>query len=423
MVAMAKVLKWVALAAALVLLLLSAVALGLQQWLRTDDFRNRVEAQASEALGVPLKLGRLSVDLWPLPAIAADQVRLQTKQPLTLARVEARPLWTALLAGRLEIATLIVRDAVLPQTAIAAIGAAMQKRAKGAPPPPADDRGSAIAWPQQAVLDRVTWIDSKGQRLTLDAQAHLAADGLLEKASFHVRQGRFAGTRGEVQREADHWPVRVAIGGGRIEGKLQLRPGRAGHQVLQGQLETSHVEVSALTAPSRVLTGKLQAQTQLRAEFRELGQLPDVLTSQTRFSVRDAVVHGLDLVKAVQTIGLSRGGETPLDTLAGQVDTQGSAVRLSHLVATSGKLTAQGDVALARNRSLSGRVTVDLASSRGTVGIPLVVGGTADAPTVTLTRGAMVGAVIGTAVAPGVGTGAGAKLGDRIGEGLRGLFK
>ena len=128
-------------------------------------------------------------------------------------------------------------------------------------------------------------------------------------------------------------------------------------------------------------------------------------------------------VQAVQTIGLSRGGETQLDTLAGQVDTRGSAVHLSHLVATSGQLTAQGDVSLARNRSLSGRVTVDLASSRGTVGIPLVVGGTADAPTVTLTRGAMLGAAIGTAVAPGVGTGAGAKLGDRIGESLRGLFK
>ena len=56
------------------------------------------------------------------------------------------------------------------------------------------------------------------------------------------------------------------------------------------------------------------------------------------------------------------------------------------------------------------------------VGVPLVVGGTLDAPTVTLTRSAMVGAAIGTLVMPGVGTGAGASVGEAIGEKLKGLF-
>ena len=54
--------------------------------------------------------------------------------------------------------------------------------------------------------------------------------------------------------------------------------------------------------------------------------------------------------------------------------------------------------------------------------MPLAVGGTLDSPSVTLTRGALLGAAIGTAIAPGVGTGAGAKLGDALGESLRGLF-
>ena len=93
-------------------------------------------------------------------------------------------------------------------------------------------------------------------------------------------------------------------------------------------------------------------------------------------------------------------------------------------VATSGLLSASGNVAMAPSRSLSGRITVDLASSAagGAIGVPLAVGGSLDAPSVTLTQGALLGAAIGTAIAPGVGTGAGAKLGDRLGEGLRGLF-
>jgi hypothetical protein len=422
---MAKVLKWLAFLLAGAVFLLAAVALALQHWLRTDDFRERVEREGSAALGVPLKLGRLSVDLWPLPAVAADNVSLQTRPALSVARLEARPVWAALLAGRLEIATLVVRKAVLPQNGIAMLGAALQKRDKAAgprAPAPASAQGTPMVLPRRALFEDITWIDEKGQRITAGAEADLGDDGLVDKASFKIVQGRLAGTRGSIRREADQWPVRIDIGGGRVSGALQLQPGRAGMQVLSGQLTTENVEVAALTAPAKPLTGKLQAQTALRAEFREAGQIIDVLATQTRFTVRDAVVLGIDLQKAVQTVGLSRGGVTNLDTLAGQVATHGRAVQLTNLVANSGALSATGNVSISTTKALSGRVNVDLARTRGALGVPLVVGGTLDSPSVTLTRGALVGAAIGTLVAPGAGTAAGATAGDRIGQSLRGLF-
>jgi hypothetical protein len=421
---MGRVLKWLAFGLAALVLLLVAVAMSLQHWLRTDDFRARVEKEAGAALGVPIKLGRLSIDLWPLPAVAVDQVRVQTQPPLTVERVEARPVWTGLLVGRLEISTLVVRKAVLPQTAIGALGAAMQKKGKPAatrkqPATP----GAPILWPRNVVLDDITWVDEKGQRITVDAHAGLGGDGLLDEASFKVVAGRFAGTQGEVKREHQQWPLRVDIGGGRITGKLQMQPGKAaGAQVLQGQLVTENVEVSALTAPSKPLTGKLRAQTTLRSEFREPGQILDTLTSQTQFTVRDAIVQGIDLARAVETVGLSRGGITRLNTLTGQVSTQGKAVQLTNLVANSGGLSATGNVSMAPNRSLNGRVVVDLSTSRGALGVPLAVGGTVDEPSVMLTRGAMVGAAVGTLLAPGVGTAAGAGAGDAFGQKLRGLF-
>jgi hypothetical protein len=137
------------------------------------------------------------------------------------------------------------------------------------------------------------------------------------------------------------------------------------------------------------------------------------------------VLHGIDLVKAVRTVGLSRGGETSLDTLGGQVSTRGRALQLTNLAASSGVLSASGNVAVAPSRALSGRIDVNLAAAAlgGAVGVPLVLGGTLDAPEVTLTRGAMIGAAIGTAVMPGAGTGAGASMGDKIGSGLKKLFK
>lgn len=426
---MRKLIKWGTIAVAAFLLLLVVVALVLQHWLRTDDFRTRVEREAGAALGAPLKLGRLSVDLWPLPAVAADDVRVLTKPALTVGRVEARPGYAALLAGRLEIATLVVKKAVLPQPAIAALGAAMerkqQKAGKAAPAPAAaQSSGSAMDMlPRRAVFEDITWIDDKGQRITVNASADLGSDGLLDEAAFRIVQGRLAGTHGKIERDdGDVWPLRVDIGGGTIAGKLQLQPGKSGARVLSGQLATENVEVSALTAPSKPLTGKLQAQTTLRSEFRDPAQAVDVLHTQTRFTVRDAVVEGIDLHKAVQTVGLSRGGITRLDTLAGQVATQGKVVHLTNLVATSGSLSATGNVSIAASQALSGRVNVSLSRDKGDLGVPLVVGGTVDDPSVTLTRGAMVGAAIGTLITPGAGTAAGASTGDRIGESLRGLF-
>jgi hypothetical protein len=423
---MIKLIKWTVILLAAFALLLVGIAVALQHWLRTDDFRTRVEQQASAALGVPLKLGRLSVDLWPLPAVAADDVLLQTRPALSVGRVEARPVWSGLLEKRLEIATLVVRKAVLPQAGITALGTALQKKAKAAPKPVATPPASGpafVAFPRRAVFEDITWIDEKGQRLTMQADADLGGDGMLQRASFKIVQGRFAGTQGTIERAGEQWPLRIDIGGGHIAGKLQLTAGRsASTQVLQGQFTTENVEVSALTAPTKVLSGKLQAHTSLRSEFRELGQAADTMSTQTRFTVRDAVVDGIDLVKAVQTVGLSRGGFTNLETLSGQVTTQGKAVHLTNLVASSGALAASGNVSIAASKALSGRVSVDLSSTKGTLGVPLEVGGTIDEPSVMPSRGAMVGAAVGTLIAPGAGTAAGVTAGDKIGETLRGFF-
>lgn len=422
-VGMRRLARWMFAALVLLALLFAGVALALQYWVGSADFRGRAAQQASAALGVPVEFEALTVDLWPVPAVAVDRLQVRTRPAITLERVEARPRWQPLLQGRLEIATLVVRNAVIPEQTLAVLAAGAGR--KGDRPQPAD-RGRAIAMlPQRAILDGVTWVWAKGGRSTVDAQLGLAADGLPQEGRIEVREGRFQGSKAALDRAPEgHWLLRADLGGGTIKGRLELQPRPKGAPLLAAQLATAGVEVAALTAPSRTLTGRIDANTTLRADLGAAGSLVDGIRSETRFTVRNAVVHGLDLARAVQTIGLSRGGETALDTLAGQVVTRGRSVQLSNLVATSGLLSANGSVAIAPSRALSGRITVDLAASAagGALGVPLAVGGTLDAPSVTLTRGALLGAALGTAVAPGVGTGAGAKLGDRIGEGLRGLF-
>jgi hypothetical protein len=414
--------KWLLATVLFVVVLLGGVALALRHWVGSADFRDRVAAQVSTAVGVPVELGAITVDLWPVPAVALDKVQIKSRPALTLERIEARPVWAGLLQRKLEIATLVVRNAVVPEPALAAIAAGVKKQSARAPGA-GSDAGIRVL-PRRILLDGVTWVDSKGVAMTMDARAQLGDDGLPTEAELTIRKGRFEGSKASLRREADDWLLNAGIGGGTVKGRFQVKPDGKGASLLQGQFDTKDVEVSALTAPSATLTGRIEAHTDLHATFREPAAIPDVLQTETKFTVRNAVVHGIDLEKAVKSIGLNRGGETHLNTLAGNVATQGHAVQLSNLVATSGKLSANGNVAMAPNRSLNGRVTVDLASAAagGAIGVPLAVGGTLDSPSVTLTRGALVGAAIGTAIAPGLGIGAGAKLGDQLGQGLKGLF-
>ena len=465
---MAKLFKWLVFLALGLMVLLAGVAYTLHRWVSTDDFRQRVEREASAALGVPMTLDRVAVDIWPLPAVALSGISVQSKPPLTLERVEVRPEWRPLLLGRLEVATLLVRRAVLPQQGIDALLLLLQKKKQAVPVKPGAPASAAntgpemnrLDWlPRRTVLDDVTWVNTTGARTTVKGEAGLGADGLPENASLKLTEGNLQGLEATLQRVqaqageaggAAQWDLLVKVGGGKLEGRLGLQRGfvpaaaaaaaktgakaapvarSAEELMLQGQLKTSGVEVAALTAPSKALTGLLDATTTLNARAATTSALVDALQSHTTFTVRDAVVNGLDLAKAVKTVGLSRGGQTRLDTLAGQVSTLGRSAQLTNLVASSGALSATGNVAVSSAKALSGQVSVTLAGDSkigsaigGAVGVPLVVGGTLDNPEVTLSRAALLGAAIGTVLLPGVGTGAGAGVGEKVGQSLRGLF-
>ncbi|MGX5648785.1 AsmA family protein [Hydrogenophaga borbori] len=413
------------------LLLLAALLLALQRWVAGEAFRERLAAEASDVLGAPVRAQAIGLALWPVPGVAVNGLSIQARTPLSLQRVELRPRWWDLLAGRLRVQTLVVRQAVLPEATVALLGA----RARSAPASaPAD--GEAIDFsllPRELVLDEVSWLAADGARTTVNAELRFADDGWPAQAELAIVGGALRGTTATLRREgeATAWALDARVGGGRVRGPLTVTlPGAGAKErrvVLDGRLRTEGVEVSALTAPRQTLTGRLQADTTLGARFPErvsAEALVNALRSDTRFTVSGATLHGLDLLKAASTVGLSSGGLTELDTLAGQVSTRGKAIQLSNLVANSGLLAATGEVAISPGRALSGRVRVDVTrgATAGVVGVPLAVGGTLDDPQVTLTRAALLGAAIGTAVMPGVGTGAGANIGDRLGEGLKGLF-
>ena len=423
---MKRMLKWIFLTALVCLLVLTGAGWILQYWIGSADFKARAEREARAVLGVAVQMTRLEVAVWPLPAVALEGVQIQTRPALTLERIEVRPAWRGLMQGQLELATVLVRGALLPQAGIDALLLLLQKKKQLTQDTQRPEAENAYI-PRRTVLDKVTWVSAAGTRLMIDADAQLSPQGLPDDVSIKILKGPLQGSTARLQRQAHDWTLAMSVGGGTVKGAFQSQPApRAGAEFsVKGQLQTRSVELASLTStPKPVLSGALDADTTLSVHASSLGGVPDVLQTQSKFTVRHAVLHGIDLAKAVKTVGLSRGGETPLDTLGGQVTTHGHALQLSNLAASSGVLSASGHVAVSPGHALNGRVTVDLAAASlgGAVGVPLEVGGTLEAPEVTLTRAALIGAAIGTAILPGVGTGAGASLGDKVGEGFKKLF-
>lgn len=407
---------------------LGAALLALNFWISTDDFRSRVQQRASEALGVPFGFDRLVVDPWPVPAVAVLNARVMTASVLSAQRIELRPVWQELISGRLVLATLLVRDANLPQAGIDELAETRAKREPRGKGHPRDDASSSSAVPHRVVLDNVRWQRKAGDTLAVNADAAFSRiDGLLDRATLTLLEGPFKHANLGVQRNAQNtrvWDLTANLAGGSIKGPVEFSaPAAAAEQLIfKGSLTTRGVELGKLG--SGKLVGQLDATTSFNAKAASAAGLADALQSQSSFNVRNALVDGVDLARAVKSVGLSRGGQTHLDTLAGQVSTRGANVALNNLVASSGALTAGGNITVAPNRALGGRVVVKLGSGLvGEVsGVPLVLGGTLDNPELTLTRGAMLGAAVGTIVMPGVGTGAGANIGDRIGGKLKDLF-
>lgn len=414
--------KYLFWALAALVLVLAAVLLVVHRWVSTDEFRLRVEQEATAVLGVPLKLERVGLTLWPLPGVALDGVELRTRQPLKVERIELRPAWLHLLIGRVAISTLVVRRAVLPQQGIDALLASLQKiRQRDKSPQTAS---SLHLLPRRTVLDELSWVDARGKAIVIQAEAQLDSDALPERLALDVVHGRLQGTRLDLRRSEElAWEVLLQVAGGTVQGRVEVQSvGETGAEfLLKGQLQTRDVELSQLTAPEpteavrarQPLSGRLEASTTLSARARQPSALLDLLQTQSKFTVRSGMLNGIDLVKAVQTVGVSRGGKTPLDTLSGQVTTRGKAIELQNLAASSGSLSATGQVSVSTTQQLNGRVNVDLG---GALGVPLLVSGTVDEPEVSLTAGAKIGAALGTLLMPGVGTGAGASMGGKLGE-------
>ncbi len=440
---MNRVFKWM-LSALLALALMFAAAAGaLAWWLSGDGPRSQLQSLASERLGVAVTVGKLSLDVWPLPSVAVNELVVATVPPLTAQRVELRPTWRKLLSlgggvRELEISLLSVHGLSLPQNGLNQLTQSLSKKERGTQelkrqstqkaPITQQESGDLpilavglLAIPQHIRLQAVAWQSAAGEWLTLSGDVHLSAARDQADLDLQLAEGSIRGTL-RLMRSA-------------VSGAPQAVIDKAPWQ-LRGELKTQGLDLSTLPGLRARMAGRLAATTTLDASASQLAGLGAALQTHTQFNVESALIKGLDLAKAVRTLGLARGGETALQQLSGKLATRGTGapmqLTLSDLQAKSSILQATGAVSVGAAaspgapRALNGKVDVDLTPGDGKmgqavgklVGIPLEISGTTVAPQVQPTRGALIGGVIGSVMAPVIGTGAGAKLGDKAAQKL-----
>ena len=321
-------------------------------WLPNEQQLARdVELELESALGVKVIVAALRWQLLPLPAIMLTDVATEQTPPVSFKKLTLYPKLSALYKRSLLFDLAELDGAVVPQLSLRKLGLG-----PGGESLPGGLALAAIPL-ERFVFRNVTWITRRGIPVVYDGEVDF--DERWRPRTAQLRRPDYKPlTEAGLARvgQQDQWRVNIRLGGGTLNGDLQLK-----------------------TTPNGWL----------------------------RF----------DMGKAVRSAGKDHTGQTALDGITGAMNTQntpqGIVVNFKNIKARSGALSASGDATLA-NRRIEAEFAVDLVD--GIIGVPLVITGPTDKVVVSVPAGAVAGAVVGTAVLPVVGTGIGARVGAAIGK-------
>jgi uncharacterized protein involved in outer membrane biogenesis len=428
------------------LALLLAIAVALPFFISLDDHIPRIEKEISARLKEPVSIKSVRFTALPLPHVTVAGITVGKTDDVKLGTVTVTPDLFSLLQSTRVIKSIEIDSLAMTQKAIDRIPA----WAKSDPAdPPSQFRVNSIRLNDTLVnlgkasfgpFDARVELDSKGEpeeasittqdgklkvlikpdksRYLVDASAKswtlpvepsLVFDGLIIKgvATLH---------------DADLGEVSAKLYGGTAIGKMTI--GWQKGLRLDGNFDVSQVEMqkiaSMLSSKTRV-SGKVSAKPVFSASAASADQLANALRLETPFTVRNGVLHGVDIQKAAT--GLIKqgatGGETRFERLSGHLVMERGGYRFTQLSISSGVLGVEGNVNVSPKRDLSGHINAQVKAVGTSANVPLNVAGSLDAPFLYPTGGTIAGAAVGTVI---LGPGFGTSLGGRVGSWAEGLF-
>ena len=420
-----RTLRWTVWSAVLVL----AAVIAVPFLVPVSHFIPELTRVASQKLGQPVVIEDLRLHLVPTPRVVARGIGVGKRAEVVVGELEIVPDLLSFVSGPRTV-RLIRAEHLEVQEAAIDLFKAMPRRRGGAGAPlrvqrlvlkdvylrhskvhlPAFDADVTMGEGlriEDALLEsrdgalRLEIDAQRGFRLTarnwtLPAGAPLLFESLLAKGSY--RDG-----------ELDLAQIEGLLYGGKVVGSARASWGKqfevSGKAALAG-VDLVPVQ-QALGKPAK-LSGRLKADAAFSSR-------PGALSVDGPFEVIGGAYQGVDLSKAGDLTGSPAVGDaTPFEELTGSLELRGGQVKLNQLCVRSPKVVAGGNVEIAPDRKLSGKLDVSVAKTGGFVGVPVSLGGTTSDPSVSPTKGYVIGALIGTVLLPGIGTSLGASAGSRI---------
>ena len=404
-----------------------------------DDYRPQLEKMVSAKLKEPVSLKKLRLAGLPLPHLIVEGVAVGKNVDLKIGVVSVTPDMMSLLGSTKVIRSIDIEGLVITQRALDMMPEWAQS----------DPKAEPAAFKVLVQTIRLNDASLQLQKTTLgpfDALIAIAPDGAPERADITARDGKFkasmapAGDKFKVQvtakdwrlpagppihfqtldvsgmaspTEADFRDIKASLYDGSIAGRLAI--GWQKGLQLKGNFAVKDVELRDLVplfSPQTRLSGKLTAKPVFTANAPKPDQIANVMKLETPFDIQGGVLKGVDIEEAA-TSRKGSGGETRFDTLSGYLAMDRGTQRLTGLKVESGSMGAEGNVTIAPDKSLSGRINarVNVVGKTG-VSVPLNISGTVASPTALPAVGAIAEA----------GISAGASVGAKVGGWASGLF-
>jgi len=432
--------KFIKFTALTLLVLIIAVAI-IPLFVSLEDYRPEIEKKASAALKTEVRLKSLKLVGLPLPHLTVTGIEIGKGGDIKVGAVTVTPDLGSLLSDTKVIRSVNVEDLALSQKGIDRITAMAQSS-------PGKKAVAPAVLVRSIRLSNATVKLQKAGFGPFDARIDLAATGQPENADIVTRDGKLkitvkpAGKNFNLDVLAKNWKppvgppllfdeltikgvattadanlsdVRAKMYGGTVAGKTTVG-WQKGIQ-LKGNYAVNGIELRDLIplfSPETKVTGRLTAKPVFSGSAPDADRLKNALKLTTPFDIRDGVLDGIDIQKAATSlITKDSSGQTRFDTLTGHFAMDRGTQRITDLKVASGSLAADGNVTIAPNRTLSGRINAEVkAGSLAAASVPLNISGTLDNPRALPTGATVTGAAVGTAIlGPGVGTTVGAKIG------------
>ena len=384
----------------------------------------------SQSIGEPVSIRALRLQLLPTPRVAIVGLKLGRRDEISIERGSIVPDLLLLLSGEKAVRAIVADKVRVKESALDLL----HRMSKGG--------GGNGLLVRRILLRHVTFehrtlklpqfdVDIRLSPVPSATRVRLATDD----GAFRATLDPMGGGRSRLHIQAHGWRLPFAVVplvfesleargvlkagqldlaevhgklyGGTLADSLELRWGAS--WAVGGTADVSGVDVvpvqAAFGKPAR-LSGRLNAKAKYSARARRAAQLASTIWVDAPFEVLGGAWHGVDLSRVAELpLGkLSKGGTTKFEKLRGDLTLRGRHVDVTRICVRSPSLTAAGKVAIAPDKTLSGRLDVSVAKTGGFVGAPMALSGTTSDPSLSLTKAGAIGAVIGTMMLPGIGT-------------------